>query len=230
MGYFYTEGIIINTEPLNEKDKIAVFLTKDLGKIRVKFKSVRSSKSKRSGFSEDFINERVLLYKKQNFFVATEVSLIDAYTELKNSIEDYKILTYIKEILLILLPYEQPEPKVFNLLSVVLDCLKNSKFKNSATIYFCIHLFKFLGFPILLPKIIEGDYFFSPERGGFNKTSGTRVSTLVIENFTKIYKSKPCEFIEISNFDAMFNIINSFVLFHSDSEHYKNFLKVFEKI
>jgi DNA repair protein RecO (recombination protein O) len=230
MGYFYTQGIIINTEPLNERDKIAVFLTEDLGKIRVKFRSVRSSKSKRSGFSEDFINEKVLLYKKQNFFIATEVSLIDAYTGLKNSIEDYKILTYIKEILLTLLPYEQPEPKVFNLLSTVLDCLKISKYKNSVTIYFCMYLFEFLGFPILLPEVIKGDYFFSPGKGGFNKTIGTRVNNFVVKDFVKIYKSKPCEFGEILDFDAMFGLINSFVLFHSDSEHYKNFLKAFERI
>jgi len=230
MGYFYTRGIIINTEPLNEKDKIATLITKELGKIKVKFKSVRSSKSKRSGVSEDFIYEDILLYKKQNFFIATEVSLIDSYMELKKSVEDYKILTYIKEILLILLPYEQADPEIFNLLVIVLNCLKDSKFKNSATIYFCMRLFKLLGTPILLPDFVDGDYYFSPEKGGFNKKNGIKVDSSIVKDFLKIYNSKPCEFEEVLDVESMFNLINNFVLYHSDSEQYRSFLKAFNKI
>jgi recombinational DNA repair protein (RecF pathway) len=230
MGYFYAQGIIINSEPLREKDKSVVFITDNFGKIKVKFRSVRSSKSKRSGTSEDFIYQKILLYRKQNFYTATETSLIDSYSELKNSLEGYKILMFIKELLLILLPYEQPDLSIFNLLVATLDCLKFTIFKNSATIYFCMHLFKFLGFPILLPETVQGDYFFSPERGGFNKINGEKVKKVVLEDFIKIYCAEPCNFTEVADFDGMYRLINAFVVYNSDSEHFKRFLKAYEHI
>jgi DNA repair protein RecO len=230
MGYLYTQGIVINTEPLNEKDKIVVLISRELGKINVKFRAVRASKSKRSGFSDDFIYEKILLYKKQNFFTATEVSLIDSYSELKNSYDDYKTLTYIKEFLLTLLPYEQAEPEVFDLLVVILNCLKTTKFKQSATIYFCMHLLKLLGTPILLPRSVKGEHYFSPQIGGFNRKNGTKIANSVVEDFLKIYYANPCEFNDVLDSASMFDLINNFVLYHTDSEEYKNFLKAFSKI
>lgn len=230
MPYISTKGIIISTAPLNERDKSAIFFSEELGKIRIKFRSVRSPTSKRSGYSDDFILERILLYRKGDFYTATEVELIDSYLDLKTSLDGFKALSYIKELLLILIPFEQQEPKVFNLLLKTLEGLRHTNFKDSAIIYFCIHLFDDLGYPIKIPRVVTGDYYFLPEKGGFNKVNGILIKEDIVREFQDVFNSSYRNFKEVHYAEEMLKIINSFVLFHSESEHFKHFLETMQTL
>ncbi|MGC9125812.1 MAG: DNA repair protein RecO, partial [Caldisericaceae bacterium] len=98
MSYVKSKGIILQSYDSKEKDRISVVLTEALGKINVKFKSVKSSLSKRSGYTDDLTLLDMMIYKHFNSFTATDVEVINAFTNAKSNLDNYYALLYIKEL------------------------------------------------------------------------------------------------------------------------------------
>jgi|GEM_PF-869583 len=230
MGYISVSGITLGSFESNTKDKSVIVLTDKIGKLRVRFKAVKSASSKRSGYAYDFVFEKILLYKKQDFYTATEARLINSFNGAKSSFKKANILNYFRELLIILLPYEQPDYNVFKLFLNTLTLLNNEANENLVLCYFTFNLLSFLGYPIKLPVNKNATIFFSPEKGGFNNESGIVVNMGIvkeIEKFLSLNIIKEPKY-EIKHFDEILRLLNLFVGYHADSSHLNDFLDNFE--
>lgn len=231
MSYIKVNAIILGSYETIDKSKNIIALTDKLGKTKIKFKAAKSSNSKRSGFTYDYVLEKILLYKKNEYYIATEIELINAFESAKDSLRKAKFLYYIKELLIILVQEEQSDEKLFQLLKTTLILLNNSIDERNVFLFFVLNFFSIIGVPIKINHNLSGNYYFDPSFGGFNERSGIRVSK---EVFKEIEKFSTLNIIEIQNFkiehfDEILRLINSFSVFHANSKHLNDFIEEFEK-
>jgi hypothetical protein len=152
MGYLNIKGITINATNAYEKDRYITYFTDKLGKINVKLKSVRNIASRRIGYTEEFLLEKVLIYRKGNTFIATEISLIENFRGAKEDFIKSIALLYIKELIVLFVPYEQEEIGIFRLLIDTLTSIevKDREFSYTLLAFFMCHFLKLIGYPIPL--------------------------------------------------------------------------------
>ncbi len=233
MGYVPLRGIVISSEPYREKDKILVIFTDKLGKIRAKIRSVRSGNSRRSGFADDFLYEEFLLYKKGDYYSVVEAKLLYAYIEAKFVSENYFALLYIKELVLLFVPYEQQDMRVFNLIKETLSALSSPIMAKTITIFFIMRFLEYSGKPILFVNSESGSLYFDPEKGGFSRVSN---SGILVSNELE----KEMRFIFGSRIDALnspllyeeqiIDLLNRFIAYHTGSRHFLKFLETIKKL
>ncbi len=233
MGYVPLKGIIISSEPYREKDKILVIFTDKLGKIRAKIRSVRSGNSKRSGFADDFLYEELLLYKKGGYYSITEAKLLSAFLNAKLVPENYFTLLYIKELILLFVPYEQQDMRIFNLVKDTLSALSDPSMAKTFAVFFILRFFEYSGNPVLLASNGEGPVYFDPEKGGFSRSSegGILVNRELAAEVENISHS------EIENLhsplsfqDQIIDLLNRFIAYHTGSKHFLKFLETIKKL
>lgn len=231
MGYVKLLAITLGEYETLDKSKNIISLTDKLGKINIKFKSAKSNSSKRSGYTYDFVLEKILLYKKNERYIATEVELIDAFENAKSTLDKIRCLLYMKELIIIFLGEEQSEEEIFNLLRVSLDLLNKGANEMNVLLYFIFNFYKFIGLPITPPQTESEQIFFSPEKGGFNETKGLPVKKEVANQIEKFYS---LNIIELQNYDNLYfneimKLLNIYALFHGNSNHLREFIQTLEK-
>ncbi len=231
MGYVPLKGVVISSIPHREKDKILIIFTDKLGKIRAKIRSVRSANSKRSGFADDFLLEKFLLYKKGDYYSVAETTLISAFSGAKSNIESYYALLYIKELVLLFTSYEDSDLRIFNLLVEVLYALSQGKPPKPVLIYFILKFLKYSGNEVLSGNKNQSRYFFDPEKGGFTETGGTQVSAAAASEMKFLSESDIFEIRGESGYEGeILELLNRFILYHTDSKHFSRFLETIKKL
>jgi len=230
MGYIPIKGITISSYPYKEKDRVIIIFSDKLGKIKAIIRSVRSLNSKRSGLSDEFLYEKILIYQKRNRFTITDVSLIDAFVEARAKIENYKVLLYIKELIILLTPYEQPDNKIFSLILNTLSTLESTDNPDTLLISFILYLLKYVGYPVKLPETSANIYYFFPELGGFNNIKGITVSKEVANEIVLLSQTPVKNTISIHDAKTILKLLNDFIAYHADSKHFEKFLETIEKL
>ncbi len=230
MGYVALKGIVISAQSYREKDRILTIFSDQMGKIRAKIRSVRSANSKRSGLSDEFLYEKFLLYRKGNFFTITETELISAFLDAKAQIDNYLAFLYIKELVLLFIPYEQEDMRIFNLILNTLEFLKNRDVSKVATVYFVLHFLRFWGNPVKTLQITADDVFFSAKEGGFNTEEGTKVNKAIMEQVSDFYEKNIEDINKTGNEIAILRLLNEFIYYHTESKHFLKFLETIRKI
>lgn len=231
MGYVKLLAITLGEYETLDKSKNIISLTDKLGRIKIKFKSAKSNSSKRSGYTYDFVLEKILLYKKNERYIATEVELIDAFENAKSTLDKIRCLLYMKELIIIFLGEGQGEEEIFNLLRVSLDLLNKGANEMNILLYFIFNFYKFIGLPITPPQTEYEQIFFSPEKGGFNGTIGLPVKKEVANQIEKFYS---LNIIELQNYDNLYfneimKLLNIYALFHGNSNHLREFIQTLDK-
>ncbi len=231
MGYVKLLAITLGEYETIDKSKNIILLTDKRGKIKVKFKSAKSNSSKRSGYTYDFVLEKILVYKKNERYIATEVELIDAFENAKSTLEKIRCLLYMKELIIIFLGDEQSEEEIFDLLRVSLDLVNKGANELSILLYFIFNFYKFIGLPITPPPRKYEQIFFSPEKGGFNEIKGFPVKKEVAKQIEKFYSLNIMELQNYDNlyFDEIMKLVNMYAIFHGNSNHLREFMDTFEK-
>ncbi len=230
MSYLKVKGIVLLSFDSKEKDRVSVVLTNNVGKIRVKFRSVKSSTSRRSGYTDDFTMTNILLYKKIDNFIATDLQIVDSFLDVKSILTNYFALSYIRELLILFLPYEQAEGNVFEL---VYDVLLALRFYSEPEQALLVFIFKFLiqiGIPI---SFIQDEYsrvYFSAERGGFNCKRGILVSEKIYKEMKEISESGFDKINKKEYFKEIMKLLNLFISYHSDSTKFIDFVENLQKI
>ncbi len=230
MGYISLKGIIISSAPYKEKDRILTIFTDQMGKIRAKIRSVRSTNSKRSGLSDEFLYEKLMLYRKRDFFTITEAELLSAFLEAKSHIENYTALLYIKELVTLFTSYEQEDMRIFNLLLNVLYALREKDLSDVATVYFILHFLRYSGNPIKLTNATSNKIFFNAKEGGFTNDEGIRVKKEVMEEIALLYSQDVNEIEPTKNERLILDLLNNFIFYHTNSRHFTEFLETIGKL
>jgi DNA repair protein RecO (recombination protein O) len=230
MSYVKTKGIILQSFDSKEKDRIAVVLTDNFGKINVKFRSVKSSLSKRSGYTDDLTILEMMLYKNLNSFTATDVQIIDSFINIKSNLNNYYVLVYLKELPIVFLEYEQKESAVFDLVQQTLLALENHANADHTLLLFIFKFLTLVGLQISFDIGNNELIYFSPAKGGFNVENGLPVKSDIYKEMKHIASSDfGCELKE-DLFREILKLLNIYISYHAESKHFAEFIENLRKI
>lgn len=145
MKYTKLDGIIINRRIVGDADRFLTIMTREVGKISVFARSVRSMKSKRASSLDLFSLIRFELVERGERKTLTHVELLDGYREGKKKLGDISRLFAIGELVDALVPEDDPHAIVYDLLEKALTHL--SQFAMPEYLYrFKLRLLKELGY------------------------------------------------------------------------------------
>lgn len=120
MIYQKSEGIIINRRGVGDTDRFYTILTAEYGKIDVYARSVRSLRSRRAGSLDLFNQIRFEIVQKGSRRTLTHVELTNNYLSGKQHLGNINRLFQIGELVDALLPQEDPQLEVYQLLDQAL--------------------------------------------------------------------------------------------------------------
>ena len=135
MKKYTVHGIIVKRRERKETDKIVTIVTKQQGKLSVLAKGIRKVTSRR-GPSLELFNEVILTLHRAHFLdIVTEVTVVNAYSRIRNDLQRVSAAYELCEIADILTREHQEQQEVFDLLCAHLhrlnvgdlDCLYEFK-------------------------------------------------------------------------------------------------------
>ncbi len=113
---YRTEGFIIKQRPFGEADRLLTVYSQHFGKLHCLAKGVRKLKSRKAGSLELFSLSRLFFAKGKNLDLITEASLINNFSDWRNSLSRVGVAFYFAELVDKLSAEEQENRPVFNLL------------------------------------------------------------------------------------------------------------------
>jgi len=186
---------VIKRRNLAEADKILTLFTDQRGKIAVLGKGLRKISSKLAGNLEPFILSEIRLAKGRN--MDTIISVIPKRLFSLNQQNLQLIATgyLFLEMVDKLLPYHQPNIKVFNLLTETFYSLEKETNLDMVKQYFYLKMLQFIGHqPNLSPVRKSSIYYFSLKEGnlidslGGNQTEGLSTLRVIDQKVIKFWR------------------------------------------
>ena len=114
--YIKTEGIVLREIEYKDNDKLLTVLTKDLGKITVKARGVKSQRSKIKAGCQLFCYSEWVLTEFGGRYTATEVNTKELFSELQKDIELMYLATYFVQVCDVVAQEDDPNEQVLSLL------------------------------------------------------------------------------------------------------------------
>lgn len=209
-----SSGIILKKKKLRETSKIITVFTKDLGKLNLVAKGVRSSKSKLSAILEPINYIDFIYYSKEerDFQYLSGADFINEFKNIKNNFTKLQYSFASLEIIDFFIHPNQPHPDSFELLVNVLELFNNTEI--SELLIFDLFLFQILrlnGYPVYshncpvcnLNLITFNTVYFSKSHGVICEKCREKVY------FPVRIDDELRKFIELSCSDAQNEIFNS---------------------
>lgn len=148
MRTFAQEVIIIKRKNIGETDRLLTVVSKDLGKFTIKASGVRKFLSRRCAHVELLNHSKLILYKGRGLPMLQEAEIIESFRSSKSSFNKMIGSYHICELIDSLLPENQRESEVYDLVVETLyklNALEESDLDN--LIYeFELKLLKNLGY------------------------------------------------------------------------------------
>ncbi len=220
-----SEAFLLHKTEYGEADYILSLFTKDFGKIKGIAKYAKKSRKRFGGRLEPFLHLRVRFREKPGGIKFIEDSeTIRAFSTLMEDISLFICGSFVLENVEILLPEEDPNENIFNLLKETLSDLDSKKIPSNAILRFQLSLLTLSGyepnfdFCSVCKRSIEDDSYFSIQKGGTicdeckkNKINGYRISKDFLharKNWMKGHQNFPEQ-----KLDQPFDYINLLVKF-----------------
>ena len=138
-------GVIINRISLREADRLLTILTPNIGKIVCYARGARNIKSTRITKLNIFYRIKFELIEKNNRKILTHVDVISSYRNNKQNLKDIKRMFEIGELINELVPENQINKEIYDLLVTALENLHKST--TDKYIYrFKLKMLKILGY------------------------------------------------------------------------------------
>ena len=110
------QGIVLRGYPFGESHRVVVLLSPNNGKLRTVAKGVRKTKSRFGGRLEPFTHVDVVLYEGKNLDTITQVSIIDAFPDLRNDLDRVLAAGSMIEVVDAVAQEDEPSHRLFLLL------------------------------------------------------------------------------------------------------------------
>jgi len=190
-----SEAFLIRKIEYGEADYVLSLFTKDFGKIRGLAKNAKKSRKRFGGRLEPFVHLRARFRERPGGMKFIEDSeTIQVFSSLMEDIGLFTWGSFIVENVDALLPEEEPNEEMFELLLQTLSDLDSKKSPLTVALKFQISALSLSGYKPnfdICTKCgdpIEGDTFFSIQKGGIlcngckkNETNGFSVSKNFLE-------------------------------------------------
>jgi DNA repair protein RecO (recombination protein O) len=144
--FLTTTAVIIKKRKQKEGDLLVTIFTPTLGKINCVAKGVQSLKSRRLGHLEIGTLIKVSLYEKNSFYWLSETESISSFLHSSSTLSQIALLFYFLEIVNTLLPIEQKQPELYQIIVKATEAISLNQF--SVFIEQEIHFLEKLGYGI----------------------------------------------------------------------------------
>lgn len=129
-NFFSTTGIVINKHHQKEGDLAITLFTQNMGKIKCIAKGVQSLKSRRLGHLEIGSLIKVSLYENNSYYWLSETESISSFLQVSSSLSQINLLFYFLEIVNTLLPFEQDQPELYQIIVKSVDAISKNRFSS----------------------------------------------------------------------------------------------------
>lgn len=148
MPLIKTEAIVLKDSSLSEADLIATLFTKEFGKIRAVARSARRLKSGFGGSLEPLSYIRIDFYERENKELAylNHVDLEESFFELQADYEFQIVGAYLIEVVDLIFPEREANPKVFRLILSILRSRRQAVGVIQLLAYFNFWVLRLSGF------------------------------------------------------------------------------------
>ena len=110
------QGIVLRGYPFGESHRVVVLLSPNHGKLRTVAKGVRKTKSRFGGRLEPMTHVEIVLYEGRNLDTITQVSVINAFPELRNDLDRVLAAGTMIEVVDAVVQEDDPSHRMFLLL------------------------------------------------------------------------------------------------------------------
>jgi DNA repair protein RecO (recombination protein O) len=110
------QGIVLRGYPFGESHRVVVLLSPNHGKLRTVAKGVRKTKSRFGGRLEPFTHVDVVLYEGTNLDTITQVSIINAFPNLRGDLDKVLAAGTMIEVVDAVAQEDEPSQRLFLLL------------------------------------------------------------------------------------------------------------------
>ena len=169
-----TEGIVLKTFDFRETSRIGVFFTREYGKVKGVMKGIRKDPRKFGSHVDKFtVNDIVYYqYRRSDLHLISQCDLKQFFFPIR---EDYRRTVaahYALELVDIMMPAEEPNAKIYQLLLDYLKSLESFRDIDRLVHIFQIKILLLSGFRphidacVKCGKKVEGKAYFSLKAGG----------------------------------------------------------------
>ena len=111
--YIKTDGIILREVAYQDSDKLLTVLTREYGKLTVRARGVRSSRSRSKAACQLLAYSEFTLLERGGRYVVTEATAKEMFPELRNDLELLSLASYFAQAADVLSPEgeENPPPR-----------------------------------------------------------------------------------------------------------------------
>jgi DNA repair protein RecO (recombination protein O) len=144
-----TEAFVLRTYSLAEADKICVFLTRDLGKVRGVAHGARKMKSRFGSSLEPFTEVALTYFQKEGRDLMSVSTCEIVRSHFKSAARDVEVanaFSYMAELLTEFLPDHEPNEKLYRLVAASLEAIETGHDLAHTLRYFESWLLRLVGF------------------------------------------------------------------------------------
>jgi DNA repair protein RecO (recombination protein O) len=155
-----SDGFVLATYPLRERDRIVSFLTRDAGKKRGVARGARGPKSAFAGALEPMTEARFHYFEREGreLVSVSSADVIRSSFPLSKDLDRALLLSALAESLQTFVPDSDPAEPFYRLARHVLDALFAGAPADSAAAYFDVWILKLSGlFPSLAECVVCGE-------------------------------------------------------------------------
>lgn len=168
----YTKALVLHEMPIGEYDKRLILLTKEFGKITAFAKGAKRSKSPLLAGSQIFSYGDFTLYKGSKTYNVNQISLIESFQRLKQSIDNLTYGLYVLEFSDFVFMENSPDHELMKLVLKTLQQLELTTVNLDLMIkVFELRALSLIGFTpwindcVCCHKLDHGTYFSFKEGG-----------------------------------------------------------------
>lgn len=168
------QAVVLRRRDAGETDRRLTILTPELGKVDVYAKGARKGASRLAGVSDPLSVGRLSLAEgKRNRFV-TQAQPQTSFPGLRTDFDRLAMALATVELFAAIVPYEEPDPDVYDLLVRGLRAIESQPRPLAATAWVQVALLGHAGFMpsfgtcvVTSEPLREGEPFLSPRAGGY---------------------------------------------------------------
>ncbi|MBA4421069.1 MAG: DNA repair protein RecO [Anaerolinea sp.] len=170
---YRTEALVIRHSNFGEADRILTLFSREQGKVRAIAKGIRKLKSRKAGHLEPFTRVLLQLARGRDLLIVTQAETVEAYLNIRASLEVTAQAAYVLEILERFTFDEEENRELYQLAVEALQRLDSGVESFYANRYYEMHVLNALGFKpelfacVICREVIQPvDQYFSAAQGG----------------------------------------------------------------
>lgn len=149
MAIYSTEAFVLRTYSLAEADKICVFLTREMGKVRGVAHGARKLRSRFGSSLEPFTEVALTYYQKEGreLVSVSNCDIVNSHFDrAARDVQTAGAFSYMAELLVEFLPDHEANERLYRLVQAVLEAIEEQNDIRRALRYFECWLLRLVGF------------------------------------------------------------------------------------